>query len=108
MTPRFRTLVGLKTIAVLATLTIPTLVAAELRDSPPPVEVFVDGRAHFVSETMTFGQAIKAFRVHAHAGRLLDVEGRGIPGHARPGRVLLDGEEAPLRTEPQERERSSA
>src|SRR5207253_11244200 len=92
MNPKFRTLVGLKTIAVLATLAIPTIVAAELRDSTPPIEIWVRDHPHFVPKTMTFGQAIRAFHVPAHSARLLDVEGTAIPGHARPGEVLLDGQ----------------
>jgi peptidoglycan-N-acetylglucosamine deacetylase len=105
MNPKFRTLVGLKTIAVLATLAVPTIVAAELHDSPPPVEVWVRNHPHFVPQTMTFGQAIRAFRVHAHAGRLLDVEGKVIPGHARPGEVLLNGQRLPWATRLHDRDR---
>src|SRR5467141_3969301 len=95
MKPRFHTVVGLKAIAVLAALAIPTVVAAELRDSPPPIEIWVRNQAHYVPRTTTFGQAIRAFHVHAHAGRLFDVEGKVIPGHARPGAVLLNGARAP-------------
>jgi peptidoglycan-N-acetylglucosamine deacetylase len=105
MNPKFRTLVGLKTIAVLATIAIPTIVAAELRDSTPPIEVWVRDHPHFVAKTTTFGQAIRTFHVHAHAGRLLDVEGKVIPGHARPGEVLLDGQKAPWARRLRDRDR---
>src|SRR2546423_13793399 len=105
MNPKFQTLVGLKAIAVLATIAVPTLVAAELRDSPPPVEIWVQDHHHFVPDTMTFGRAIRTFHVHAHAGRLLDVDGKVIPGHARPGEILLDGERAPWPRKLRDRDR---
>src|SRR5437588_722114 len=105
MNPRFHTQVGLKAIAVLITLAVPMAVSAGLRDWPRPSQVWVGNTPHFVPRTMTFGQAIKAFHVRAHSSRLLDVEGKAIPGHARPGEILLDGNQAPWRTVLRDRDR---
>ena len=105
MNPRFHTMVGLKAIGVIVALAIPTIAASELRDAPPPIQIWVRDQTRFVSPTLTFGEAIRAFRVHAHSGRLLDVDGRVIPGHLRPGKVLLNGDGVPWATELKDRDR---
>jgi peptidoglycan/xylan/chitin deacetylase (PgdA/CDA1 family) len=48
---------------------------------------------------------IKAFDVQARPGHLLDVDGRVIPGHDRPGRILLNGEQVPSTTRLHDRDR---
>src|SRR5438067_491523 len=98
MNPRFRTLVGLKTIAVLVAMAIPLIVATHVGDLPPPVRVIVAHQARFVPRDTTLGEAVAEFGLRPRSGDLLDVEGKVIRKRAFPGVILLDGEPAALST----------
>ncbi len=84
--------------AITALLLVPTFVAVELHDRPPPVTIIVDGTPQYVRQHTTFGQALRQFNVRAEPGRLLDVEGDVIDRSADPGRLLLNGAPSPAST----------
>src|SRR5438270_5216189 len=99
MNPRYRSLLGLQVIVVVVAFAIPLLAAAEVRDLPPPVEVFVTGQKPvFLDRGTTLGQALLGLHLRPHSGSLLDVGGRILKRHAFPGKVLLNGQPAPRRT----------
>src|SRR2546428_8295095 len=101
----FTTRAGFRVIVVLVAMAIPTIAAVEIHDPPPPIEVFVLNRPHFVPRSTTFGQALKAFHVKARDGRLLDVERKVLRWHAYLGEVLLNGQAVPWRTRLHDRDR---
>src|SRR5947208_7077714 len=105
MNPRFRSTLGIKAIAVVVALAIPLIASAELHDLPRPLQVFVEGRSHYVPPTATLAQVVRAYHVHARSGSLLDVDGRILRKDAFPGRILLDGEHAPRWRRLQDRDR---
>ena len=105
MNPRFHSLVGLRALVVLAALAIPLVIASELGDVPPPIEIFVRMHPQFVERGTTFGEAVRAFHVHATSGDLLDVNGEVLQRLAFPGRVLLNGQEVPRSRVLRERDR---
>ncbi len=105
MNPRYGTLAGFKAMVVALAVAIPLIAASHLHDSVPPIEVWVGSHPHFVPRTATFGQVVRAFRIRARPGRLLDVEGTVIPGHDKPGRILLNGNESAPATRLHDRDR---
>ncbi len=66
--------------------------------TPPPLGVIVDGVYREVAPNTTFGTLIGELGLHANAGKLLSVSGKVLERFADPGRVLLNGDRAPLRT----------
>jgi peptidoglycan/xylan/chitin deacetylase (PgdA/CDA1 family) len=92
--PRFRAATGLKAIAVVVAIAIPLIAAGQLHDAPPPIQIWVGFHPHLVPRAATLGEVVRAFHVQAHSGQLLDVSGKPIPGHFRPGRILLNGHTA--------------
>jgi len=84
---------------VLGVALLPLLVSADLGDLAPPVPLTVEGEAAYVGRGTTFGRGIHQFDLHASSGRLLDVEGKVLEYRVDPGRILLNGQEAPKSTE---------
>ena len=78
---------------------MPLLVSANLSDVAPPIPLAVNGKTGYIASGTTFGAAIHRFDLHATSGRLLDVEGKVLEYRADPGRILLNGKEAPKGTE---------
>ncbi|MFN2545413.1 MAG: polysaccharide deacetylase family protein [Actinomycetota bacterium] len=95
MNRRFRSLFGLQALVALVAFAFPLVVATELHDSPPPIEIFIRMHPHFVDPGTTFGEVVDTFAVHARSGDLLDVEGKVLQPHAFPGQVLLNGRRVP-------------
>jgi len=61
----------------------------------PTFPVRVDGRTVIVEEGTTLGTMIRAERLHARNGRLLDVEGELLQRRADRGAILLNGDQRP-------------
>ena len=66
------------------------------------IHVRVRGADETVPRGSTLGEATRRFDIAPRAGDLLDVEGGVLQPAAYPGRVLLNGREAPLTAELQE------
>jgi len=95
MNPRFRTFVGLQVFLAVVAFATPLVIATDLHDLPPPIEVFVKKQPHYVAPGTTFGRIVTGLGVTARSGDLLDVEGKVLVPEAFPGRILLNGRLAP-------------
>jgi peptidoglycan/xylan/chitin deacetylase (PgdA/CDA1 family) len=88
-----------RTGLILTVALVPLFVSVDLSDVAPPIPLAVQGKAGYVAPGTTFGRAIHQFDLHASSGRLLDVEGKTLEYRADPGRILLNGQEAPKSAE---------
>ena len=75
-------------------LLAPVLVAAELSDAPPPIQITVNDRPVTVDRDTTFGGAIRELDLRAVPGKLLAVDGAVLDRQADPGHLLLNGSPA--------------
>jgi peptidoglycan/xylan/chitin deacetylase (PgdA/CDA1 family) len=75
-------------------LLAPVLVAAELTDGPPPIQISVGDRQVAVDPDTTFGEAVRGLELRAVPGKLLAVDGAVLDRRADPGHLLLNGSQA--------------
>lgn len=98
MSPRARSSVLLRAALVGVVLLAPVLVAAELSDGPPPIQITVNHRPVAIARDTTFGGAVRQLELRAVPGKLLAVDGAILDRRADPGHLLLNGSPAALST----------
>lgn len=94
MSPHVRAPVLLRAAFVGVVLLAPVLVAAELSDGPPPIQIVVNQRAVAIAPHTTFGGAVQQLALRAVPGKLLAVDGTVLDRHADPGHLFLNGSPA--------------
>jgi peptidoglycan/xylan/chitin deacetylase (PgdA/CDA1 family) len=94
VSPHARASVLFRAALVGMVLLAPVLVAAELSDGPPPIQIVVNERTVAIAPDTTFGGAVRAFALRAAPGKLLAVDGAVLDRHADPGHLLLNGSPA--------------
>ncbi len=65
--------------------------SADLKDLPPPITVFVAGRAQYVPPGTTFRAMVERFGLRAKDGDLVSVDGHTLQAAKYPGAIMLDG-----------------
>ncbi|HXJ63908.1 MAG TPA: polysaccharide deacetylase family protein [Actinomycetota bacterium] len=75
-------------------LAFPLVTAERASDLTPPIDVRVRQQDQYVRPGTTFGDAVREFKLHAHTGALLDVEGQVIDANKFPGAILLNDKPA--------------
>jgi len=98
VSPRARVSLVLRAALIVVVLLAPTLVAAELSDRPPPIQIVVNQRTVAIAPHITFGGAVQQLALRAVPGKLLAVDGAILDRHADPGHLLLNGSPAPRST----------
>lgn len=79
-------------LVVLLAAVITTLAATKpVHDLPPPIGVEVRGSMRYVRPNLTFGDALKRFRLVPRHGHLLDVAGLILERDTYRGEILLNG-----------------
>ena len=94
MSPHARSSVLLRAALIASVLLGPLLVAAELSDGPPPIQITVNQRPVALDPDTTFGGAVRELELRAAPGKLLAVDGAVLDRQADPGHLLLNGSQA--------------
>jgi peptidoglycan/xylan/chitin deacetylase (PgdA/CDA1 family) len=99
MTRRFRSLLALEIAVVVTAFALPLIVAADIKEMPPPVQISLAGKgAILVDAGTTLGELLKGLGLKPKSGNLLDVEGKILQRRAYPGSVTVNGQRVPRRT----------
>jgi peptidoglycan/xylan/chitin deacetylase (PgdA/CDA1 family) len=94
VSPHAHASVLLRAALVGVILLAPVLVAAELSEGPPPIQIVVNDRTVVVAPHTTFGGAVRELALRAVPGKLLAVDGAVLDRRADPGYLLLNGSAA--------------
>src|SRR6266576_72650 len=91
---RLRSHIGYQVLLVVLVIAVPLVIVARLHDAPPPIRILLNDKPVLVSTKTTFGALLRARKLHATDGRLLDVQGKVLNPHADPGEITLNGDAA--------------